>query len=286
LHINKRLMLKYAVAVDGLKLSAVSLQYATYFSSQCQAFLTGIFLDDPAYTSFHIYDMVGTDGAEERRIHKLKADDRKKRQESAQIFHDTCTKEGIQFNTHHDERNALQDLLNESLFSDLLILNRDDSFSHHEEKIPSRFIRDVLSHADCPVLLTSSVFKPIEKIVFLYDGEASSVYAIKMFEYLLHGLLPLQSEIFCVKLPGTDEHMPFHQRMKELVSKHQGNVMNHPEKGIAADIITAYLKKETCSTLVVLGAYRRSPLSRWFHSSMADVLMQEVDLPLFIAHQK
>lgn len=38
--------------------------------------------------------------------------------------------------------------------------------------------------------------------------------------------------------------------------------------------------------LVVLGAYRRNELSRWFKTSMADTLMKELDTPLFIAHNK
>jgi len=36
----------------------------------------------------------------------------------------------------------------------------------------------------------------------------------------------------------------------------------------------------------VLGAYERGALSRWLRPSMADILMQEVDRPLFIAHIK
>jgi hypothetical protein len=38
--------------------------------------------------------------------------------------------------------------------------------------------------------------------------------------------------------------------------------------------------------LVVLGAYRRSQISRWFKTSMADILMKELETPLFIAHNK
>jgi len=36
--------------------------------------------------------------------------------------------------------------------------------------------------------------------------------------------------------------------------------------------------------LIVLGAYRRSKISRWFKHSLADVLMNTLDKPLFIAH--
>jgi hypothetical protein len=37
---------------------------------------------------------------------------------------------------------------------------------------------------------------------------------------------------------------------------------------------------------VVLGAYQRSEVSRWFKTSMADILMRELNVPMFIAHNK
>ena len=36
---------------------------------------------------------------------------------------------------------------------------------------------------------------------------------------------------------------------------------------------------------VVMGAYGRNMISRWFKKSTADAMIQSVDLPLFIAHR-
>jgi hypothetical protein len=47
-----------------------------------------------------------------------------------------------------------------------------------------------------------------------------------------------------------------------------------------------HLRNHKENELVILGAYRRSELSRWFKTSMADTLMKELDTPLFIAHNK
>jgi nucleotide-binding universal stress UspA family protein len=57
-------------------------------------------------------------------------------------------------------------------------------------------------------------------------------------------------------------------------------------KGIAEVEITEYLKTQKQNLLIVLGAYRRGRVSRWFRQSMADVLMKELKAPLFIAHNK
>ena len=54
-----------------------------------------------------------------------------------------------------------------------------------------------------------------------------------------------------------------------------------------ADVeITENLKAQENNVLVVLGAYERSRVSRWFRESMADILMADTDAPLFIAHNK
>ena len=279
-------MLKYAVAFDSLNFSHAAMQYATSISKQCHAFLTGVFLDDHAHASFHIYDLIGADGTEERKIRQLRAHDRLVRQDASLLFKNTCIEAGVDYISHHDEHNALQDLLNESVFSDLLILDRRETFSQHNEKLPSRFIRDVLSNTSCPVLLISSDYKEIEKIIIIYDGEPSSVYALKMFHYVLQGIKPKQTAIWSIKNVESDKHLPFQKRIKELITKHSGHVSFVVEKGIAEDIIPKKLKEEKDNTLIVLGAYRRSMLSRRFRSSMADILMHELDLPLFIAHPK
>ncbi len=279
-------MLKYAVAFDGLKFSKAAMHCAISLSKQCKAFLTGIFLDDPAHSSYHIYDLIGADGTEERKIRQFHKNDRLTRQEASLLFKNICIKSGIDFISHHDENNALQDLLKEAIFSDLLILDRGETFTQHNENTPSRFIRDVLINIPCPVLLIPSAFSEIEKVIILYDGEASSVYALKMFHYVLQGIMPKQTELWAINKVESDEHLPFHKRIKELVSKHAGNVSYITEKGIAEEIIPIKLKKETKNTLVVLGAYRRSMLSRWFRTSMADILMHETNMPLFIAHPR
>ena len=55
------------------------------------------------------------------------------------------------------------------------------------------------------------------------------------------------------------------------------------ETGFAGEKIIQYLKPAANRMMVVLGAYRRTDLSRWFKTSMADLLMKECEAPLFIA---
>ena len=74
--------------------------------------------------------------------------------------------------------------------------------------------------------------------------------------------------------------------MKEFIKRHFPKSTYTIIKGSPEVEIINYLKGEKDSPLVVLGAYRRGLVSRWFRPGMADDLMASLKLPLFIAHNK
>lgn len=52
------------------------------------------------------------------------------------------------------------------------------------------------------------------------------------------------------------------------------------------NFIIPELKKQQGGALVVLGAYIRGTASLWFKECMADILIKESKLPLFISYNK
>jgi nucleotide-binding universal stress UspA family protein len=279
-------MNKFIAAFDGLKYSEVNSSYAIDFAKSTKSHLTGVFLDDKTYTGYKIYDLVYDQGISQQKLSEFKASDSFKRQKVANDFEMTCKNSALEFNIHHDKNVALQELIHETIFADLVIINNKETFSHHEENYPSRFLRDLLSSTQCPVLLTPSEFFKIEKIVFLYDGLPASVYAIKMFTYLLPFLNHLPVEVLSIKSIEETAHLPENKLMKELMKRHYNNISFKIIKGIPEVEIIRYLKNENKKIITVLGAYRRTMLSRWFKSSLADAIMKNFELPLFIAHNK
>lgn len=178
----------------------------------------------------------------------------------------------------------MQELKLESMFADLIIINEQEDFSPLKENTPSRFMKDILAGVQCPVLIVPPDYKPINKIVLLYDGEPSSVYAIKMFSYLLNNFNGVPVEVFTVKDRKTDLHLQDNKLMTEFINRHFAEVTYTITKGDAEEQILDHLRNHKENELVVLGAYRRNEISRWFKPSMADTLMKELDTPLFIAH--
>ncbi len=81
-------------------------------------------------------------------------------------------------------------------------------------------------------------------------------------------------------------HLHDSKLMREFIKRHFPGANFTVAKGDPEFEIVKHLRSLSENTLVVLGAYQRSDLSRWFKTSMADILMKEIETPLFMAHTK
>jgi len=279
-------MKKIIAAIDGLKLSESTVNYAVHLAKQANTHLVGIFLEDFTYHSYKIYDLVGNEGVSEKKMHRLEEKDKATRAQAVESFEETCQRAGLNYSVHHDRSIAIRELLHESVYADLLVIDSKETLTHYEEETPTRFIRDLLVNVECPVLLVPSTYKPIDRIILLYDGSPSAVYAIKMFSYMLPSLKHVQAEVLSVKDTNENMHVPDNSLMKEFMKRHFPNAIYTVLQGNPETEILKHLKNKEQNMLVVLGAYHRGMVSRWFKASMADTLMKAVHAPLFIAHNK
>ncbi|MDB5247856.1 MAG: hypothetical protein JWQ40_2250 [Segetibacter sp.] len=278
-------MLNFLAVFDGYKISKSTIDYAIHITKTAKAHLVGVFLDEFIYRSYNVYKVMSTNKDYDAVMKDLDEKDKNKRDEAVLIFQKACEKSGISFSIHRNKSIALQELKHESMFADLIIINEYETFTKHKEQPPTRFIKELLSDVQCPVLVVPNTFKPVDKIVLLYDGAPSSVYAVKIFSYLIGNVPDLPVEVYTVKAEvKANLHLPDNKLMKEFIKKHFPKATFSVAKGNAEEQIQGYLQNHKENELVVLGAYRRSELSRWFKTSMADVLMQKLNTPLFIAH--
>src|SRR5687767_10443155 len=144
-------MKKFIVAVDSLKYSISTYKTAIYLAKQSGAHLVGVFLDDITYHSFKMYDLVGKDGDSNERIDELEAKDNQMRISAAEDFERICDQSGIPFSIHHDRNIAITELLHESVFADLILINSSETLTSYSENKPTRFIRSLLSETQRPV---------------------------------------------------------------------------------------------------------------------------------------
>lgn len=276
-------MKKIIAAFDGLKYSASTERYATGLACREDRILTGVFLEDFTYHSYKLFDMVGSQGVSPEKVHSLMEQDAARRQEAVRQFTQACERSSIRNLIHQDRSIAIQELLRETIYADMLIIGSHETLSHTEEPVPSRFIRDLLIDVQCPVLAVPREYQEISKIILLYDGDPSAVYAAKMFSYLMPDLEELPVEVITIRPDGHE--VPEATLIREFIQCHFPKAAftvraGNPEKEILD------LLDDRHQSLIVLGAYRRSTVSRWFKPSMADFLMKNVSMPLFIAHYR
>jgi nucleotide-binding universal stress UspA family protein len=280
-------MKKFLAVFDGYKMSESTIEYAIQLTKLSEAHLVGIFLNEFIYHTYNVYEVMTTYKDYEEVLKKLDAKDEEKREKAALEFQRICEKEGIRFSIHKNKNIAIQELKHESMFADLIIISESETFTKYKEPLPTRFIKDLLGDVQCPVLVVPSAFKSIDKIILLYDGAPAALHAIKMFSYILGNPHDLPVEVFTVKEKKKQGlHLPDNKLMREFIKRHFLKANFTVVKGDPELEISNYLRNHSENELVVLGAYQRSELSRWFKISMADILMKELNMPLFIAHNK
>lgn len=279
-------MKKISAAFDGLKFSEATLEYAVELAKMSKALISGIFLESFLYHGYKLHDLIGTSGISQVKMRHLLKKDEEIRIKSATHFEQVCSKAKISYKIHHDKSFAEIELLKESIYSDLIVISVDETLRHVQEESPTQFIKGLLVETQCPVLIVPKVYKPIEKVVVLYDGAPSTVFAIKMLNYLIPPLNDKETEIISVAQPGEESQKRDDTLIQEFIKIYYPKATYTGLRGEAEKEIIDYLKKMHRNSLIVCGAYQRSQVSRWFKKSMADSLMKEISMPLFIAHNK
>ena len=277
-------MKKIIVAVDGLKYSTSAIKYAIKLATENDGHLVGIFLEDFTYHSFKMHEVMANS---ELTVCKkvLEERDEETRRQSVNRFINACSAAHLNFSVHHDRNIALQDLIHESLFADLLIVDVTETLTHYTEKTPTHFLRDLLTQVHCPVLIVPPNYSQPKKVFLLYDGEPPSVNAIKSFSYVLPSLSALDTEVLTVRSHRDNNHLPDHRLFREYVKRHFPNLASLVLIGSPEEEVLIHLKEQR-HAVVVLGAYTRGLFSRMIRNSMADALMRDLNVCLFIPNPK
>lgn len=282
--VNIPAMNKIIAAFDGLRFSESTMQYAIYLAQRHHAHITGVFLKESTSLGFAVYETIVTQSTSGRNLFdEIDKTDAAETNKAVETFSAACSAAGINYNIHRDRKDAVKELIHETVFADLLVVDAWETFSYISSGMPGWFIKNVLHEAHCPIILPPKNFKPLTKIILLYDGTPSSVHAIKMCNYILPELKRLPAELLSATNDPSSSHLPDNKLLREWVKRHYPDISYKVLKGNRTEIITA-LKSEEPGALVVAGAYHRSTLSMWFHESLADLLVRETRMPVFIAH--
>ncbi|HVV03709.1 MAG TPA: universal stress protein [Puia sp.] len=276
-------MEKILLAMDALHINTEAIEFSCYLARLTDSRLTGVFLEDvlsePAFGAFQQVAQMQGGGVTDSQAASTKVGIT---EANIQLFRKACEARGVVPNIHRDRGMPLDEVITESRFADLVVVDPETSFARKRGPLPGKFVKDVLQEAECPVIIAPYTFHAIDEVIFAYNGSASSVWAIKQFTYLFPELKQKKALIVDVK-EKNDGAIEEQYKMKEWLKQHYGNVELKILTGDPSDELFGYLIDKK-NAIVVIGAYGRGWLSRLLKPSQARIIVKTVNLPLFITH--
>jgi hypothetical protein len=278
-------MERIIIPIDARNIDRNTLDFACFIARLTHSKLTGIFLENVLLEEVDmVKDIVqmAAGVVREKGFNRI-TEKEKTVSDNIQLFKSICENNGIRTEIIYDHKLPVDMVVAESRFADLVILNAETSFEKNYEGTPTRFVKDVLAAAECPVLIAPFSFSGIDEILFTYDGSSSSAFAIKQFTYLFP---EFDEEKITVLQVNSKEEMPVAEREKigDLVKMHFSSIGFRVLQGQADEELFKYLNGKK-NIMVVMGAFGRGVISNLFRQSTAELIVKAINLPVFIAHR-
>ncbi|MEO5967257.1 MAG: universal stress protein [Ferruginibacter sp.] len=259
------------------------LEYPQYISSLNNSRLTVLLLDEYKLQPLMVVSNDPMFPTVEYRIPTLDIPDNQSVlfEEGKQRILKSTQEKNISLVIHDGTGDAGNDIVVESMFSDLILVKSTMSFNFADTNSPSDFLLHILPKVECPVLILPDEVQSIDEVVFTYNGSYSSIYAIRQFTYLFPQLsnVPV-TVLYVAEEEGEIKHQ---QQLKELLYQHYENISF---KILQGDPVTA-IQNELISRKNIVasfGALGRNKLSNFFKKSNADNIVNKLHIPLFITH--
>jgi len=283
---KKIFMEKILLALDPANVHRNTVDFACFIARLTHSRLTGVFLENLLAEDRPLLQGTAAGPGPAAQTHATLPTGNEApylvTEEIIRNFKDSCHWRSVSALTHRDRGVPIEEIVEESRFADLLIIDAETSFSRKNEPLPARFVKDVLQGSECPVIIAPYSFDSIDDIIFAYNGSSSSVFAIKQFTHLFPQLR--QKKVTVVNVRSNEETAIEDQfKMKEWLQQHYDEMEFKILAGDPSDELFGFLI-ERKNSIVVMGAYGRSMLSRFLKPSHARLIVKTVNLPIFIAH--
>ena len=277
-------MKKILVAIDATHLDKVLLENAIHLAKPSNALIVGVLLHDIRYLNYvygsawdqPVIDFPAVEEAENKDKSKIKL--------VVKEFENICKEHGVHFKIHLDSGVPLDTLIQETIYADFLLINSRLNFISPNTNELSQFVKDVMHDAKCPVIVASNPLNKIQQNILCYDGSYSSMKAIKMYTYNFPENTELPTTILFAN-ENTGNHLIDQSNFKDWLSRRYTQFEIKVLHGIAEQEVYKFLKKEGANSMVIMGAYGRSALSRFLHQSVSNSIIEKLQLPIFISHE-
>ncbi|MFL5743522.1 MAG: hypothetical protein ACJ751_02570 [Niastella sp.] len=277
-------MKKILLVLDASHIDAELIQFACNFATLSHSTLTGLFFGNYEEEAPEVQMEFGAPYIEEPPVYSLGPNiSLQQLEDSISLFKKIGAVRGVRCQVQFNNNSyGAESIIEESRFSDLLIIKASATRESRSKETPTPFVKDVLAAAECPVLVAPTNLAEIKEVIFAYDGSRSAVFAIKQFTYLFPELADKKAVVLQV---NKDEDMPVteQEHLGKWLRLHYSSIGFQVLQGKATEELFAYLYDRQ-HTIVVMGAYGRNGLSELIKPATASPLLKTIDLPFFITH--
>lgn len=276
-------MKRILLAINAVSPDSQAIDFACYIGRLTKSIVTGIFLENlvaderPVINTGMPYLEWGIDEDAPEYIQKKALIEK-----NIESFKDCCERKSVRSSYHAAPGMPSSEIIAQSRYADLLILDASTSFNNVYEGRPTDFVKSVLKDSECPVVIAPGSFEGIDEIVFTYDGSRTAAFAIKQFAALFPELNDKKAVVLHINQEGIWDGKD-KQGFLEWMKMHYSAIGFQVLAGNVEDKLFDYLFKRK-NVFIVMGAYGRSSISRFFRHSQADMLINIMTQPIFISH--
>ena len=274
-------MKKIIIALDGRHFPKGAFNFVKSINSKTKVLLAGIFLSPVDYSK--VLALTGMEGITLMPEWLMKNEDDVVVNKNISLFKAACSADGIEFRIHKDtDLMAISSLIEETRFADSLLISSDLFYKNVSKEQPNFYLEEVLKKSECPVMLVPESYTEPDQIILTYDGNESSVFAIKQFAYIYPELT--KKETILLSITNHEDDLPEYSLITELVSRHFPNLKIQTLHLKHKKDFTAWMANKP-NSFIVMGAFSRSIFSQLFNRSFAADIIHDIKMPLFISHK-
>lgn len=277
------MMEKILVVIDPLNANRNLLEFALYIGQLTKSAITGLFMEDavtgrPVEKDLHGFPVAFTQSATAKNRLVMKAEI----EEILADFESKCVDRWIPFVVHRDFGVPVDDVVAESKFSDLMLIDAGADLDKKGKGAPTAFVQEILRKSECPVILAPEHTGEIHEIIFCYDGSPNAMHAIRQFTCLFPQFKDIKLIILEITKDGKGDRQS-EKRLKEWAGNHYKYFHHEIRTGAVRQILFDWVFKKE-NIFIVMGSYGRSTTSVFFKKATAEPLIKITTQPVFIAH--
>lgn len=215
----------------------------------------------------------------------LLTEEDQKKAEVLSDFEKAARYSGVHYQIYNDFKLTTYELVKQSTYSDLMMLSYRIFLNHVTQKPDTSLLYMILKNSRCPVMIIPNGMEKVKNIIFTYDGKESSVFALRAFNSLFGHHFRNEIVTILTVTPNRDEEIKNEKFLLDLVKQHYSNVGLQLLTGTNTSREILHFAGSVENPLVIMGAYGRSKISNLIIPSVANRIIEQQRIPLFIAHR-